>query len=487
MAPVTDPVVSPSLSPTGDACASLVVGHEHPRLLTPALRELTPETSKGFALIAFAARRGVIFMPWQRQAAIRALELNPDGTYRFKKILILVGRQSGKTTLLKVWAAWRLEEDSADLVLGTAQDLDVAHEAWQGTVDLIQDAGVRCKVRVANGQQCITLANGARYKIKATTRGAGRGLSVDMLVLDEIREQRDWLAWAALSKTTIARPHGQIICISNAGDDESVVLNSLRTAALAGSDPSLCLLEWSAPDGCALDDPEMWAYSCPALGHTIEESSIRSSLATDPPGVFRTEILCQHVSALQGALDASGWAHGADPTGSIAPYRGALYAGVDVSMDGRHVALVVAAATGDGQFRVEPVASWSSTNDARAELPALLLGLAPLGLAWFPSGPANALAAILGAQKGSTALSGTDTTAACMGLVDLVASGNLQHNASPLLDTQVATASRVASGDSFRFTRRGGGDVNAVYAMAAAVRLAQLASLIPRRSKVFVL
>jgi phage terminase large subunit-like protein len=30
-------------------------------------------------------------------------------------------------------------------------------------------------------------------------------------------------------------------------------------------DPSLCLLEWSAPDGCELDDRKAWAQANPGL------------------------------------------------------------------------------------------------------------------------------------------------------------------------------------------------------------------------------
>lgn len=463
----------------------VVEGSPVPRLGTPPLRDLTPETSRGFALVEFAARIGRPLMPWQETAAIRALEVNEDGTYRFQKVLILVGRQCGKTTLLKTWALWRLYEDNADLVLGAAQSLDIAREAWQGSVELAAEADLPTgKVRYANGEQCLWTDTGARYRITAATRGAGRGLSVDMLIMDEIREQRDWAAWAALSKTVIARRNGQIVCISNAGDDESVVLNSLREAALAGRDDTICLLEWSAPDGCEIDDPAMWALSLPALGHTLDVASVRSAIATDPPQVARTELLCQHVSSLASALDGTGWNAGADPNGSVAPYRGRLAAGVDVSRDGNHVALVVAAAMDDGRVRVEPVASWESTADARRELPGLLAQVAPVGLSWFPGGPANALAPILNVHPASRPLTGNDVTAACMGFADLVRAGMIVHNGDALLDSQVGTAARLDQGDGWRFTRKGSGNCNALYAAAGAALVARTVK--PPRRKVFV-
>jgi hypothetical protein len=466
-----------------------VIGRRMPRLYTEPLRALTAATSAGFGLIEFAKKLDRPLLPWQEEAAIRALELNADGSFRFKTVLILVGRQSGKTHLLKLLAFWRMWVDEARLVLGAAQSLDIAKEAWSGTVELAEELlpMVVEKVRYANGEQCLTLTNGARYRISATTRGAGRGLSVDLLVLDEIREQRDWASWAALSKTVMARPRGQIICISNAGDDESVVLNSLRDAALAGRDPTLGLFEWSAPEGCALDDPEMWSYSVPALGHTITEAAIRSSMATDPPNVFRTEVLCQHVSSLSAALDQSGWAAGADPAGSIAPHRKNLAAGLDVSLDGGHVSLVAAAPIGGGKYRVEPIAAWASLAEAQTALPGLLERLKPVGLAWFPSGPANALAPFLKALPYARELTGSDVTAACMGLADAVRAGLVMHNAAAVLDSQVATVGKTGQGDLFRFTRRGGGSCSAVYALAGALHLARVADSKPRRAAVFVL
>lgn len=465
-----------------------VLGREEPRLGTLPLRVLTPRSSKGFALIAFAEKIGCPLLPWQQQAAIRALELNEDGTYRFKTIVILVGRQSGKTYLLKVWSLWRMIEDGAALVLGTAQDLGVAVEVWQGAIDIAEDASLGiAKKRYQNGQQEFRLANGARYKLCATTRSAGRGLSVDMLVLDEIREQRDWLAWAALSKTTLARASGQIVCISNAGDDESVVLNSLRDAALTGRDPSMCILEWSAPDNCPVSDPEMWSYGCPALGHTVTEQAIRSALATDPPALFRTEVLCQRVAAMEAALSESGWAHGADPQGSIAPYRGKLALGIDLAPDGAHVALVAAAGLDGGLYRIEAIASWSSTSAARAELPGLLGKLAPTALAWFPAGPANALAPMIRALPYSVELRGTTMASACMGFAEAIAAGRVMHNSNALLDGQVATAGKQVSGDGFSFTRKGAGNCNAVYAAAGAIYVTAVEIAKPERAAAWVL
>src|SRR5690606_20070244 len=120
----------------------------------------------------------------------------------------------------------------------TSAQLDTAQEAWERAIDLAEfsDSAVGLFTwppRRANGQQELRTVSGTRYKIAAANRRGGRGLSVDLGIAAELREQRDWTAWSALSGATTARPNPLLIAISNAGDDGSVVLNSLRSAGLA--------------------------------------------------------------------------------------------------------------------------------------------------------------------------------------------------------------------------------------------------------------
>lgn len=289
------------------------LGSAVPRLWTPPLRELTPETSLGFEVCVFARDvLGIELLPWQEWLVIHGLELKPDGSYRFRTVLVLVARQNGKTTLLKVIALWRLIMDGARMVLGTSTNLDYARESWEGAVELAKGsedlaAEFVWPERRANGEQTLTTLNGARYKIGTATRRGGRSLSVDLLILDELREHRTWEAWSASSKTTNARPRGQRWALSNMGDDGSVVLNHLQAKALERlghadeDDPldSLAIFEWSAPEGCDVADRSVWPLANPAMGHTIAEDTLAADLATDSEGVFRTEVLCQRVSSLE--------------------------------------------------------------------------------------------------------------------------------------------------------------------------------------------
>lgn len=419
-------------------------------------------------------------LPHQRWLFQHALELKPDGSYRFRTVVVLKARQNAKSTTVCVLTLFRMLHD-ARLILGTSGTLDVALETFLRTVDIANDSKVSKsfqRPRLANGQQQLSTVDGARYKIAAANARASRGLSVDLACLDELRTHSDWAAWSAISKTTNARPKGQRWALSNAGDDESTVLNHLRAAALDGDD-SIGLFEWSAPPDCDLDDRRAWAAANPALGRLISEDAIAADLATDPPAVFRTEVLCQRVQTLDSLFDLDAWADCADPAGTLDSARSRVCAALDVAPDLQHVTLAAAATLPDGRVRTEVVAAWDSVPAARQALPDLLGRVKPRALGYAP-GPASAsLGLDLRRVKGAKVLTGTEVAEACGGLVEQVASRRLLHNNDPLATAHVAGASRVAVGDGFRFTRAGG-HVDAAYAIAVAVWLARSLPVPPR-------
>lgn len=400
-------------------------GSETPRVWTQPLRELTSTTSAGFACIEFAT--DVLhfeLLPWQRWLLIHALELRPDGRLRFRNVVVLVSRQNGKSTLSQVLSLWWLFVLGVRLVLGTAQDLDVAEEIWQGAVDLVHEQDedehyIRPEmvemvghISQRNGSKALKLKTGERYKIKAANRRAGRSMSGDRIILDELREHQNWEAWAALTKTTMARPKAQVWCFSNAGDSTSVVLRHLRKIGhqplgdpdglsanedvdLTAPPPledldvdqddeledddlddvdetdlvdfkpgdDLGLFEWSAPPGCSVWDRAGWAQANPSLGYTVEAQTIASAAATDPEWVFRTEVLCQWPEGvLVGPFPAGTWddcqvklAPGAKrlPASEQIIPGSRIYAALEVSKERKTACVTVAGRRPDGLAQVE--------------------------------------------------------------------------------------------------------------------------------------
>lgn len=349
---------------------------------------------------------GITLLPWQKWLLVHALELNEDGTFRFRIIVLLVARQNGKSTLLQVLTLWRMYVDGAPLVIGTAQTLDIAEEQWLGAVEIAEGVpelqSEIANINRTNGKYSLELTGKQKYKVKAATRRGARGLSGDLVLLDEIREHQVWDAWASVTKTTMARALAQIWAASNAGDLSSVVLRHLRAlghralgypdgrqgiaeglqklealangelddeeddaviSAAEGMDEaagSLGIFEWSAPPDASVWDRDGWAQANPSMGYTIREQDIASFAASDPEHVFRTECLCQFVtSAMTGPFPAESWERSLDPVDARRargvrrdPSRPLVYC-VDVSVSRMMAYIAVAFYDTEGRIRFE--------------------------------------------------------------------------------------------------------------------------------------
>lgn len=439
-----------------------LVGCEVPRLWTPPLRELTPETTRGFEAIDFAEHvLRVPLMPWQRWLFLHALETTESGAFRFRTVVVLVARQNGKSTWMQALALWRMYLDKAGLVIGTAQNLDVAEEAWAGAVDMAEGvpdlAAEIASVDRTNGKKALRLQSGERYKVAAASRRGGRGLSGDLVVLDELREHQTWDAWGAVTKTTMARTRPQIVCLSNAGDIHSVVLNHLHDLGLktveGDGDESLGLFEWSAPDDCDLDDRAAWAQANPALGWTIQPDSIAAARATDPEPVFRTEVLCQRVLKLADAvIPAQAWDDCRDERSQ--PSDPVVFA-VDVTPDRARACVAVAGMSGD-RLHVEVVEHQSGTEWVTKRVADLVARWRPDAVLLDPAGAAGSLIPALQAERVDLTLVRTgDIGRACGAFYDAVVQGRVRHRGQMPLDDAVAGATRRPLGrDAWAWNRQ---------------------------------
>jgi phage terminase large subunit-like protein len=155
----------------------------------------------------------------------------------------------------------------------------------------------------------------------------------------------------AILPTITARRNAQIIYLSNAGDEDSVVLNDLRRRK--DSDKRLAYLEWSAAEDRPLDDREGWAEANPALGVTISEETLEGWLASRPPASFETEHLCRWVISTRPRLVSEiAWQHCRGP---VEPSRRPMLA---ISMDpsGTRASAVIAWQQSDGTVALRVVA-----------------------------------------------------------------------------------------------------------------------------------
>jgi len=463
-------------------------GRTAPRLWTKPLRPLTRDTTLGYEVIDFAEQiLGIRLYPWQKWLLIHALELLDDGiTYRFRRIIVLVGRQNGKTLIVQVLSTWWLYVDSQRhpdrvpplrfKIVGTAQNLDIAREPWnavklwcdpeppsqeeaEAAIPTLQNATL--KVSDTNGDEYIRAKNLARYEIRAAKNIRGKPNA--RVIMDELREQTKWDAWNATSPTTKSFWNGQLWGVSNAGDSRSVVLIKQRDAALAfiadwdrkvgaglltpaqyaeRHDCSLALFEWSAPEGCAKDDLDGILQSNPSIGYGAQTVEVvKSDIDTMTDAAYRTEDLCQWVTAtVDGYIDVDEWEGTiVSPLEIRIPHGARTVWGIDVSVDRSHTWIAAAVLDENGR----PVVNLRERRKGLMWVPEYMKALAEESGMWEVAIQSKGCPAMEFIdplkQMGFTVheIDGSHIGLATGRLRDRVREGRLIHTAQPLVDQAI--------------------------------------------------
>ena len=358
-------------------------GFTEPRIWTKPLAELTPETSRGFEVIEFAhdVLHQTLF-PWQQWLLIHMLELDSFGLLRFRKALVIVGRQNGKTLVAAVLAAfwlyvdanrWPAQLPEQDFVIvGAAQKLDIAMKPWKqvrrwGAPDDLKVGIAHDRVpdlqaftyppRMTNGEVELRIHGGGAY-LPRTFDGA-RGQSAARLILDELRQQYDYEGWSAIEKSANAMFDSLLVAFSNAGTKRSKVLKDVRDIGHEGvddPDTEWFIAEWSAEQDARLDDERAFAQANPSAGYlpgmTIR-GLMRSAAQAKEKNVERIEVLGQWVTAkVDNFIDGQAWK---DLHRSAASVLARIPAGartvwaIDMSHDRRTTWLAAAVLTEDGK------------------------------------------------------------------------------------------------------------------------------------------
>jgi len=311
----------------------------------PRIGPVPGATSRAEAAYRAAERLGITLYPWQRYSLWISLETNEQGKLRYFEDADVVARQNGKTEELIPRIVADLDEGRR--VLHTAQNRIIPRHVFIR----VAHAYPWAKVRYANGQEEIRLSgSGGSYTIIAPQKGV-RGHSADTLIIDEIREYESFDFIAAAEPTLTASTDPQVVYRSNAGDEDSIVLNDLRARALSGA-PGLAYKEWSADPALAVDDREGWLQANPSIGYgplTIDRIQALYEKYRDANelSIFETEHLCRWVVSMAPAAVADvAWQQARGHTEE--PVR--PFMGISVSSDGSRASVAYAWRQSDGKL-----------------------------------------------------------------------------------------------------------------------------------------
>lgn len=402
-------------------------------------------------------------MPWQHYVADVSLELDENGRFCYRLVIVTVPRQSGKTTLFgftldqraltipnaRAWFTMQTQKDAVDWL---------TNEHWP----LLAQFGDAVQLRRMAGSEHIRWnpSNGLIRPFPPNPSGL-HGKTSDIVVTDEcwsfdvVRGQQ---IDQAIVPTQATRPNAQVWKLSTAGDANSIwwlgVVESGRAAAEAGRTTGVAFFDWSCPDDLDPTAPASWPRYHPAYGRTIGAEAMHAALDMLGPDDFARAYGNKWVSMVSRVIPIDDWREAQDPDAPL-PEAGNVALGFDVAVDRSDAAVAAAWREPDGTARVE-------LADLRPGVGWLVPRLAELQMKWRPrstgydvGGPAIDVADVLGRSgRPADPVKGREYAAACSAFLDALTQRTVKVRPHTALDTAAAGAARRAVGDAWVWGRR---------------------------------
>lgn len=306
--------------------------------------------------IEIAEHYGVPLDRWQADI-VRGVLRESGGSWSSSQAGLVVARQSGKGQILLALELFGLFE-LGEQILHTAHAVKTSSDQFRRLWAVIQShpdlAGRVKRHSQMIGAEYIELDTGARIAFTTRSASAGRGLSIDRLVVDEA-EDLPAPEVAALQPTVYSRPRAQSLFFGTAPGPmhDSEAFATMRQSAHDGLNPRLAWWEWCAPWGADIDDRDVWVRTNPAVATgRVPLQAIVDDRAVLPADAFRAERLSMWLprSTESVLFDPARWEALTDPCSVPA---GDLALGVDAG-PGRDTATVcLAGRRGDGRLHVE--------------------------------------------------------------------------------------------------------------------------------------
>lgn len=413
------------------------LGSQYPTLLSlPVDRR----GSAGQEVADVAALAGLVLDDWQAWVVDNATAEQADGRWSAFEVGIEVGRQNGKGSILEARQLAGLTILHDRLQVHTAHEFKTCFEHFLRMVNLVEsnpdiDRQV-VRIRRGAGEQAIEMRGGERLRFLARSGGSGRGLTGDVVYLDEAFALTPSMM-GALLPTLSARPNPQVWYTSSAPMASSTVQHGVRARAVAGGSARLFYAAWCNDPDVDLEDRDAWARANPALGIRISEEFIEAELDAmrATPDEFRRERLGVPEMSLEAAPTAvpfEVWSSLNDPDSRIVSHRSWALA---VSPDRRWASLGLAGRDADGRLHVEWIAHEAGTAWIVEKVASASYVADRLPLRIHKQGPEAAFITPL-RERGIEVLevSSAEVAQATGQLIDAATSGGLAHLGQKSLD-----------------------------------------------------
>ena len=428
-------------------------------------RWATPRTPSRRTLGAAAANvaeaLGKSLMPWQQQVLDTALEVDDDGKFVYRQVILTVPRQSGKTTLLLVLLLLRAISEPRQNIRYTAQNGTDARKKFidDWLPELTPSKfGALFRVRLTNGHEALLFRNGSQFTLLATTLKSGHGGTIDLGILDEAFAHPDARLEQALGPAMITRPQPQLWIVSTAGTFEQSPylwdkVEKGRQIVEAGINSNVAYFEWSADEGADPGDEATWWTCMPALGRTIPLEAVRADFESMSLSEFRRAFLNQWVTqANDPVIPLDIWNELTDEASQPLDPVAFSY---DITPDRSKAAIAVGGKRDDGKFHVEVVDERRGTGWVVPRLIELYQSQQPSAIVCDPAGPAGSLLPDLErAGIPVVVINAKEHAQACGMLYDAAMQGTVHHLGDPTLTAALDGAVKRPLGDAWAWSRK---------------------------------
>ena len=318
-----------------------------------------------------AEHYGLALDDFQKHIIRGILRETPGGEWACSVAGLVCGRQLGKgriATALMLFGLYELNEQ----ILATSHAVKTSTDGFRRLWAVIQSypelAAEVARSSSMVGMEYVELKSGARVTFSTRSASAGRGLSIDRLIVDEA-EDLPAVEVAALAPTVFSRPRSQSLYFGTAPgpQHDAEAFETLRKSAHDGLNPRLAWFEWCAEWGADIADRELWVRVNPAVAcGRIPLQAIEDDFAVLPPDSFRAERLSMWAprSAAEASLfDLEEWEALTDEDSD--PFTD-ISIGMDVPPSRDAATVCVAGRRKDGRLHVE----WYETSEGVSWLPA---------------------------------------------------------------------------------------------------------------------
>jgi len=226
-----------------------------------------------------------LLMPWQQSILANMFGwLNPDGTRRYREVLLFVPRKQGKSFLAAGIVLYVLfcDGEFGSEIYGAAAEKEQATLIFQHVKGMIlqeEEFLTRCKIYDA-AKSVVIEATNSSYKVLASGAPAKHGFNSNLIIIDELHAQPNRELVDVLMTSTGSRRQPLVIHVTTSDFQRPSICNEKHDYARKVrdriiDDASFLPIIYEAPIDADWTNEKVWAAANPCLGHSLSLDYMR--------------------------------------------------------------------------------------------------------------------------------------------------------------------------------------------------------------------